>query len=200
MLHPEILHVLKHFLKLRCSNGRLGREFLEPRVFQALVSRIALGWFVGQHPLDERFRLCTDVFPLFTIESESAFGDLFHNFLVCLARKRRIPAEKDVEDDSTGPDITFFIVFSLEYFRCNVIGRAKSLAEFLIGVELPGGTEIDDFQGGRFFLGLIDEIFWFEVSMNDFLLVAVKNGGKHLLHDLCSLDFGEGSFLLDLIK
>ena len=36
--------------------------------------------------------------------------------------------------------------------------------------------------------------------MDDFLLVAIKNGGENLSHDFSSFDFGEGSLLLDLIE
>ena len=75
---------------------------------------------------------------------------------------------QDIGDDANGPHVTRFGILSIEYLRCHIVGGADlGLHHTPIGIVVPRQTEVDDLDRRILRLGLEEEIFWLQISVND---------------------------------
>ena len=75
-----------------------------------------------QHLFNENLRFIGDILPLYTLEADIPEGNIIKDLLIVFPIERRVPTQQDVQDDATGPDIAFLIVFLLQDLRCYVEG------------------------------------------------------------------------------
>mmetsp|Transcript_76337 Transcript_76337/g.166664 ORF Transcript_76337/g.166664 Transcript_76337/m.166664 type:complete len:291 (+) Transcript_76337:851-1723(+) len=123
--------------------------------------------------------------------------DLGEHFGVRVAKEGRIAAEHDVHDDADAPHVAELIVLARQDLRRHVVRRAGLRLEKLAWFELARKTEIDDFEEILLdgVLGHEQEIFRFEISVANMVLVHVVDGPDNLLHQYGGLDLGEVSGL-----
>lgn len=75
----------------------------------------------GQQLFDEVLGLETDLFPVCWVELDALSEYFLFELALIFGLKRRIAAEKDVEDDSNGPPIHLLVVLQpREDFRSHV--------------------------------------------------------------------------------
>ena len=67
-----------------------------------------------QHLFDKNLSFIGNILPLDPLEADIAEGNVVKDLLVVLPVEWRVPAQQDVHDDATGPDIAFLIVFLLQ--------------------------------------------------------------------------------------
>jgi len=75
--------------------------------------------------------------------------------------------ERDICNDTAGPDIALRAVVLGKDFWGNVVRSSKLLIELLVLVEDEGGTEIDDLDLIEFLILLEQDIFWLQISVNN---------------------------------
>ena len=75
--------------------------------------------------------------------------------------------ERDICNDTAGPDIALRAVVLGKDFWGNVVRSSKFLIELLVLVEDEGGTEIDDLDLIEFLILLEQDIFWLQISVNN---------------------------------
>ena len=91
-------------------------------------------------------------------------------------------SDKLVDSDSNWPQVDFFIIASTsENLRCQVkirpyygqhISPLSSLEGFF------ADTKVNDLQS--FYQGVIENIFWFDITMTDISLMQIGNGLQYL--------------------
>lgn len=95
--------------------------FLEPLVIVAFLSRRSLSWVKNEHLLKQIFSSFRNILESWLVKAVSSSLDSFNDLSIISSIKRRCSCQKDVENDSKTPNITFGIVGSSQDFRSNVI-------------------------------------------------------------------------------
>lgn len=117
-----------------------------------------------------------------TVKIDWLKSNLLHDLFFILSIKWRVSAKHNVKNYSTRPYVTLLIVFSLNYFRCEVIWRSNQSFHFLARIKLSSCPEVNNFECFAFYV--IQHILRFDVSVHYIFFVHVKNGWQDLLHDL----------------
>mmetsp|Transcript_76339 Transcript_76339/g.166671 ORF Transcript_76339/g.166671 Transcript_76339/m.166671 type:complete len:320 (+) Transcript_76339:628-1587(+) len=149
-----------------------------------------------EHP-DEVFGVLGDVLPIGRVERKIANADLGKDLSISFTKEWWVAAEHDVHDDADAPHVAELIVLARQDLRRHVVRRAGLRLEKLAWFELARKTEIDDFEEILLdgVLGHEQEIFRFEISVANMVLVHVVDGPDNLLHQYGGLDLGEVSGL-----
>jgi len=132
---------------------------LDPWVLQGLLSRWSLFLLLGEKLSDEVLTLVGDLGPNWISKRDFAGFNFFHNFLVRRSIKWWDTRERDIRNDTAGPDIALRSVVLGKDFWSNVIRSSKLLIELLALVEDERGTEIDDLDLIEFLVLLKQDIF-----------------------------------------
>lgn len=143
-----------------------------PCRLQKLLGRGSLSYVTLKHFFYKLFGRMRHIFPLVCGKLHLAVFNRLQHIQVFLSLEWQRSAQKNVEHDSRGPNITFLIVFPFEDFGSNVIGlnlwKIYSSDSFsfsqLAVLKLRGWTQIDQFNGVG--LGIDDDILRFEVSIH----------------------------------
>lgn len=122
------------------KRGQLG----DPWVSQGLRSAGSLLWVVSQQGADKILAVVRDGLPNAVIKVELTFTHLFHDVLIRLAVERWHSREKNVRNDTSGPDIALVVVILVEDLWGDVVRRAELLVEVAVGVVDKRSTEVDD--------------------------------------------------------
>lgn len=145
------------------------------------------------HFFDQLNGRLTFILPFYRTEIKFSFLNTFQNLSVTFSIKWWVSTEKNIQNDSCWPHITFFIVISSEYFWGDVkwsssfgFQNCSSFSLFLIVSIINGFLEdlsillesswkskINDFQGERIILRNHDEVFRLQISMTDSIDVTV---------------------------
>ena len=134
------------------------------------------------------------------IEVERALAHLLHDILVGLPIERGHSREKNICDDTTGPNVALLVVVFVEDLGGDVVRRAELLVEVTVGVVDERGAEVDDLDLVKLFVLLEQDVLRFQVTMHDVGLVAVVDAGEDLFHEDSSIALAELTTLEDLIE
>ena len=121
----------------------------DPGIVESLRRGRSSGRLEGQHPGDESLGLVADGIPVWIIKRKFPDFDLVHNLQISSAIKGWVPAQKDVEDDPTAPDITFLIIIPRQDLRGDVVRLTKLIPKnqdlsqktALMGAREPRGAD-----------------------------------------------------------
>ena len=108
--------------------------------------------------------------------------------------------EKNICDDTTGPDVTLLVVVLVEDLRGDVVRSAELLVEVTVGVVDEGRAEVDDLDLVELFVLLEQDVLGLQVTMHDVGLVAVVDAGEDLFHEDSSIALAELTTLEDLVE
>lgn len=133
-------------------------------------------------------------------EAELTLSDSSHYLSICTPIKRRYSAKQDVRYHTKRPQIALFAILVAQDFRCNIIRCPYLFFQFLLGVKFLGGSKVDEFNLIEFLACFEQNIFWFEVSVHDVHVVAVRNCRQHLFHKNCGVFLREMPPLGDFIE
>lgn len=140
---------------------------------QSLSSRGTLKPVICQQLGYEVFSFIADTSPITFVKRVATLADLLHDLLVTRTIEGRQACEERVKDDATGPDVTLSVVALVQHFRCYVVGRPQFLLELRLWVVNGRGAKVDNFDLIELFVLLKQDVFRFEVTVNDVVLVAV---------------------------
>ena len=113
--------------------------------------------------------------------------DLGEYFLIGYSIEGRTASQQNEENDAAAPYVTFLIVVLSEDFWGDVVRRAVLLFHPLIFVEGLRGPEINHHDRVDC-SGLVEQqIFRFQIAMDDVALVAVVNRREDLAHYISSV-------------
>ena len=178
------------------ERGQLG----DPGVGQGLSRAGSLLRVVGQQGTDEILAVLRDGLPDAVVKVELAFAHLFHDVLIRLAIEWRHSREKNVRDDSSGPNIALVVVILVEDLRGDVVRRAELLVEVAVRVVDERGAEVDDLNLVELLVLLKQDILWLQVTMHNVSLVAVVDAGEDLFHEDCAVTLAELAALEDFVE
>ena len=133
-----------------------------------------------------------------TVKIYRLYCNFFHYFFFVFSIKWRISAEHNVENDSTGPYVTFLIIFTLNDFRSKVIRCSNQAFQFLARIKLSGSSEINDLESFAFHI--IKHILRLDIPVHDIFFMHVKDCGQDLFHDLGGFFFREYFISLNSMK
>lgn len=89
----------------------------------------------------------------------------------------------------------------MQHLRRHVVGRADDGAHFALALgEVSGEAEVDDFGFALFGGALKEEVFGFEVAVDDAELVEVADAVEYFLHDACAHGLGDAAFADDVFE
>ena len=111
---------------------------------KGLLSGRTLIRAVSKETSDKALGVLRDGLPDAIFERELALSNLLHDILVGMTVEGRHSREENVGNDTTGPNVTLFVVVLVENLRGDVVRSSKLLVEITVGVVNKGGTEIDD--------------------------------------------------------
>ena len=134
------------------------------------------------------------------IEAERALAHLLHNILIGLSIERRHSREKNISDDTTGPDVALLVVVLVEDLGGDVVRSAELLVEVTVGVVDEGRAEVDDLDLIELFVLLEQDVLRLQVTMHDVCLVAVVDAGEDLFHENSSIALAEFTTLQNLVE
>jgi hypothetical protein len=112
----------------------------------------------------------------------------------------RHAGEKNVANDSAGPDVALGVVVLVENFWSDVVRGSKFLIEILVRFVHKRSSEVDDLDLIKLLVLLEENILRLEVSVNDVVLMAVVDAGKDLLHQDRTVSLGKLAALQDLVE
>ena len=96
-----------------------------------------------------------------------------------------------VDEDAEGPHVNFPVVlFFLEDFGCHVVGGAAKGVDLLL-LGLAGEAEVADFGEDSFFGFDLEDVFGFDVPVEDIMFVHVGEAMDDFLGDVGALLEGE---------
>ena len=144
-----------------------GGELNDPWVLQGSLGTWAVLLLVGEELGDEVLAVVRDVVPDFVIEGEASSAHFLHDLLIALTIERWHAGEKDVADDSAGPDIAFGSVVLVQNFWGNVVWSTKLLIKLLVGVVHEGGSEVNNLDLVKLLVLLKKDVLGFEISIED---------------------------------
>ena len=134
------------------------------------------------------------------IEVERALAHLLHDILIGLSVEGRHSREKNVSNDTSGPDIALAVVVLVEDLGGDVVRSAELLVEVTVGVVDEGGAEVDDLDRVELFVLLEQDVLRLQITMHDVGLVAVVDAGEDLLHEYSSVALAELAALEDFVE
>ena len=86
-----------------------------------------------------------------------------------------LTTEKNVANNSTTPDIALSSVVLVEDFRGNVVWSSEFLIKGLVRVIDKGGSKINDLDLVKLLVLFEKDVLWFQVSVDDVILMTVVN-------------------------
>jgi len=128
-----------------------------------------------------------------------ASRNFWKNFWVIFAAERRLTTDHDVENDPNTPQVTLLIVASLKDLRRYIISCSIHLMHALLWVKQMSGAKVYNFDSALL-LGIYQNVFRFEVSVGDVLLMTVANCRQNLLGDDCSFQLWKSLAFLYLFE
>ena len=108
--------------------------------------------------------------------------------------------EKNICDDTTGPDVALLVVVLVEDLGGDVVRSAELLVEVTVGVVDEGRAEVDDLDLVELFVLLEQDVLRLQITMHDVCLVAVVDAGEDLFHENSSIALAELTALENLIE
>lgn len=121
-----------------------------------------------------------DIIPVFCVELHDSLFDFPQYDFVRRTKKWRIASEKQVKNHSTRPNVTRLVVLALQNLRGDIIARAELLSHFGVGVVVVGSAEVNDFDEAVVLPRVVEDVFWFQVTMDNLVGVDVVKGRDHL--------------------
>jgi hypothetical protein len=120
--------------------------------------------------------------------------------LVSSSVERRYARKYNIGNDAHGPNITLRAIVFSKNLRSNIIRSTQFFVEFFTFIVNERGTEVYNFYLIEF-LGLFQkDVFWFEVTMDNMILVAVVYTRKYLFYQHRCIIFSELSSGYNLIE
>jgi hypothetical protein len=98
--------------------------------------------------------------------------DFAHDLFVGIAWKRGTARQKDVQDDSTTPNVTLLVILSLQHLGRDIVGLedgnriygSHDAPKLFLGLEDLGGTEVDHFDVAGQVVILQHEVLGLEIA------------------------------------
>jgi hypothetical protein len=100
--------------------------------------------------------------------------DSFHDFRLTRTSKWRFFEKHHIKDNSCCPQIAFFIIFFAENLRSDIVGSPNTISENFVGFLLHCNSEVNELDRASFLFE--QNIFWFNITMNDVLRVNIDKG------------------------
>ena len=162
---------------------------LNPLVLQCLLGSHSFFDVAFHESAYEVFHVVGAFPPQIRVQVVRAILYFLQNFTVSSAVEWRLSRKHDVQNDADGPQIAYLSVFAFENLGRDVVCGAVQLVHlWVLSVEPMRCAEIYHFYRAPSFR--IDQnVFWFEVSVCDLLLVAVGDRAEYLLGDNGRLQF-----------
>lgn len=152
--------------------------------FKSCVSFL---WIFYQKFWEKVFGLVTTFIEWFSIECVYSFPDTLQDSLSIFSKEGRSTTQQNIQDNPTSPIINLFTIFSTDNFRCQVHGSSFGLILELFFFENFRNSEINQFNAMDVFFFLKQNVFRFQISVANVLLMQISNCRKYLSHDYCSL-------------
>ena len=178
------------------ERGELGN----PRMLEGICRGRTLIRAIGEQGSDKVFCVLRDCLPDAVIEAERALAHLLHNILIGLSIEGGHSREKNICDDTTGPDVALLVVVLVEDLGSDVVRSAELLVKVAVGVVDEGGAKVDDLDLVELFVLLEQDVLRLQVTMHDISLVAVVDAGEDLLHEDSSIALAELTTLENLVE
>ncbi len=122
------------------------------------------------------------------------------NLVIILATEGRATCEHDVHDHPHGPGVALCSVAAFQHLRRDVVGCPVWSAHQLVLRHFFCQTKIYQLYMGVIILFIQQEIFWFDISVTDALLMEVTESIERLPHNDCSLALCEGLCLSNVVE
>ena len=120
--------------------------------------------------------------------------------MIGLSIERRHSREKNICDDTTGPDVALLVVVLVEDLGGDVVRSAELLVEVTVGVVDEGGAKIDDLDLVELLVLFKEDVLGLKITMDDVGLMAIVDAGKDLLHENGTVTLAEFTTLQNLIE
>ena len=175
-------------------------ELNDPWVAESIGSAGSGALVEGEQLGDEILGVGADLLPDAVIEREVALTNLLHDLLIGLSVEGRHAGEKDVDEDTAGPDVALVVVALVKNLGGDVVRGAKLLVKWTVRVVDEGGSEINDLDLVELLVLLEKDVLGLEIAMDDVVLMAVVDAGEDLLHEHGGVTLAEFATVKDLIK
>ena len=142
-------------------------------MLQGLSSADSFCWIILKELMDKINGLVADSLPLFVIHTELSNFDFLYYLIVISSVEWRVATKQNVQDDTNTPEITLLVVFVIKHLWGNVVRSTKLLVHFLTWVEDARSSKVDNCNLGVFLISAHENIFWLEIPVNNFSLVAI---------------------------
>jgi hypothetical protein len=96
-----------------------------------------------QHSLNQVFSGLTNMTPFSTSNVVGPSFNTTQNFSVLEPAKRHFTGKENVQYHTTGPDIAFLVVITLDYFRSQVVYSSLAHSKVSLSVIKDGSPKID---------------------------------------------------------
>ena len=126
----------------------------------------------------------------------SRCADLF----VSLAVEGRIPAQQNVQDHATTPQVALVVIAALQHFRCNVIRRSILLCHLHTWCKRTSCAKVNDGDSCLLSRSIKEQVLRLEISVHDIPCVTVVDGTQHLLDDVCCVLLAKVLLLSDPLE
>lgn len=177
-----------------------GPVLLHPVVLEDRVGSRAHARVLGQHLADAFLGGLRDGGPGVGRQVQVALEDGVKDLLLRLPPKGRHAGQEDVEDHAARPDVRLRPVRPAQDLRRDVVGRTDNVGEYLAGLVKDGQPEVGGLQGGVVRGGGEQEVFGFQVAVDDAQRVAVRDDADDRPHQPGRILFGQVALGDDAVK
>lgn len=188
VLSIEVSEVFKssvHDLSLGLVLSLGFRGSFKPRVLEGLSSTDTF-FCRSQHVANQVLGFVWDSIPSASAHFVLASLDGLNNITTRWSIERWGSAQKDVEEDTNGPDINAVVVSSFKCFRSDIVRRTVNAMQKFILSYTSAWTEIDHLHNIGIYLVEVN-VGGLDVTMNNSLRVKVSHGRQNLTNNARSL-------------
>lgn len=121
-----------------------------------------------------------DCFPGWIVKVEFTQFNFLHNFLIRRAVKWWDTWKDDIGNNTDWPNITFGAIILVKDFWSNVVWSSEFFIKLLSFLNNKWGSEINNLNLVKFFIGFKKNVLRFKISMNNMVTMAVVNTGENL--------------------
>ena len=161
----------------------VGEIFVEPRMIHSLTGWYPLFRIILHHKLYQVFGLFADVFPFLSREGVLPLQYFIENSLISLPIERWLPRQHHIHNNPQWPNITFFVIRFLDNLWCNIVHTAYFSCVCLAFMIKSSGPKINNFYV-ILLIGYQHDVLGFQIPMNDFVFMAIRNSWEKLVHEI----------------
>ena len=161
----------------------VGEIFVEPRMIHSLTGWYPLFRIILHHKLYQVFGLFADVFPFLSREGVLPLQYFIENSLISLPIERWLPRQHHIHNNPQWPNITFFVIRFLDNLWCNIVHTAYFSCVCLAFMIKSSGPKINNFYV-ILLIGYQHDVLGFQIPMNDFVFMAIRNSWEKLVHEV----------------